>query len=171
MTAVARTSISGFFLEIEGNHDVTKAARFSADQVYRYNLTRIWDGSRGALVVIGLNPSTADATTDDPTIRRCIGFAKRERLGGLVMLNLFAFRATDPKRMRCADDPVGPDNDHAIREAVAANRRLGSVFVAAWGAHGSHLRRDAKVHAMIPDLKCFGVHKGRTSSASAVSAT
>jgi hypothetical protein len=67
------------------------------------------------MLIIGLNPSTADAISDDATIRRCVGLAKREGCGRLVMLNLFAFRATTPADMFAADDPVGPRNDRVIR--------------------------------------------------------
>jgi len=80
-----------------------------------------------------LNPSTADAERDDPTIRRCIGFAKRAGHGGVEILNLFAFRATAPKDLKAASDPVGPDNDRHL-EALFA--RHGHVL-AAWGAHGT----------------------------------
>jgi hypothetical protein len=75
-------------------------AAFSEDRRHRYELWRIWDRKVRKMVVIGLNPSTADETKNDPTIRRCINFAQRERCGGLVMLNLFGFRATDPKVMK-----------------------------------------------------------------------
>lgn len=77
---------------------------------YRYSLTREWD-ERPKMVFIGLNPSTADETVDDPTIRRCVNFAKRDGYGGLIMLNLFAWRATDPSELGKVEDPVGPRND------------------------------------------------------------
>jgi hypothetical protein len=156
---IARTRISGFMIEIESNGGTTSAARFSADQRYRYNLTRIWDGQQPALVVVGLNPSTADANIDDQTIRRCLGFAKREKLGGLVMLNLFALRSTDPKAMLRDEEPVGPENDVWIQHAVDVNRALGSTFVAGWGVHGSHLHRDEALRRLIPEMKCFGITK------------
>jgi hypothetical protein len=154
---VSRTVVRGFALEIEGNNAETRGARFSPDYQYRYSLWRTWNAAAPALVVIGLNPSTADATVDDPTIRRCIGFAKRERLGGLVMLNLFGLRATDPSVMLRHAAPIGPDNDRLIMEAVHANRLLGSVFVAAWGVHGAHMSRDHEMRGMVRGLKCFGV--------------
>jgi hypothetical protein len=86
---------------------------------------------------IGLNPSTADETEDDPTIRRCIGFAKRWGFDGMCMLNLFALRATDPNEMKRHPDPVGPDNDECLRRGV----HLFSKTVACWGVHGSHRNR------------------------------
>lgn len=110
-------------------------AVFSADTKYRYVLTREWDVSRTKLVVIGLNPSTATAEFDDPTIRRCMGFAKREGYGGLVMLNLFAYRATDPRDMaddgRAGVDIIGPLNDDVFMRSAT----LGRVMLAAWGAN------------------------------------
>lgn len=101
--------------------------------IYRYDLRRSW-GEPGFKVVnfIMLNPSTADASIDDPTIRRCIGFAKSWGYGGLVVTNLFAFRATDPMQLYHADDPIGSLNDEYIaRWAGGAN-----LVVAAWGALG-----------------------------------
>ena len=84
------------------------------DATYRYTLTRDCDMRGGALptlTIIGVNPSTATDTQDDPTIRRCIRFATDARYGYLQMLNLFAFRSTDVRRLAAADDPVGPHND------------------------------------------------------------
>jgi hypothetical protein len=103
-----------------------------------------------------LNPSTADEKEDDPTIRRCVNFAKRLGYGGAHMLNLFAYRATDPQEMKKAVDPVGPYNDR-ITKLYIADRH--NDFVAAWGIHGSYMGRDKVVAAMIPELLCFGVTK------------
>jgi hypothetical protein len=97
---------------------------------YRYLLgRRVGDGQRAALFVM-LNPSTADASEDDPTIRRCRRFARREGCGLLEVVNLFAYRVTDPVALRFVEDPVGSANDHFIEQAVA---RAGLVVVA-WGA-------------------------------------
>lgn len=81
---------------------------------------------------IMLNPSTADASQDDPTIRRCISFAKREGAGGLVVVNLYAFRATDPRQLLTAADPFGPQNASTLGYWLYSDRV--SVAVAAWGA-------------------------------------
>lgn len=119
-------------------------ATFSSCRTYRYTLSRSW--AAGPVVAfIGLNPSTADETTDDPTIRRCIGFARSWGFGGLLMLNLFAFRATDPKVMRAAPEPVGPGNNLALTDGANA----ASLVVAAWGTHGTHRARDAEVRKLL----------------------
>jgi hypothetical protein len=113
--------------------DGKAGAIFSPDRIYRYVLWRRWDDQLPAMNVIGLNPSTADETVDDPTIRRCIGFAKREGCGSMFMTNVFAYRSTNPHVL---SDPyvfpsaVGPDNDGFI-EKIAAHAQ---VVVAAWGA-------------------------------------
>jgi len=99
-------------------------------------------------MVIGLNPSTADEVNDDPTVRRCINYAKDWGFAELCMTNLFAFRSTDPKRMKSEDDPIGPDND---RNLVQLARDAG-VVVAAWGTHGAHLGRGLAVAKMIGNL-------------------
>lgn len=111
---------------------------------YRYALWRRWDPAGKYAVFIGLNPSTADAEHDDPTIKRCIDFAKRWGYSGLAMVNLFAFRATQPKDMMAAKDPVGPDNDKWLQHAS----KDAGVVVAAWGAGGGHLGRDQEVARM-----------------------
>ncbi len=86
---------------------------------YRYSLSRTWNESLQRIVFIGLNPSTADAQHDDPTVRRCIGFARRWGYGGLTLVNLFAYRTTEPAELKEVDDPVGLDNDRWIAEAQA----------------------------------------------------
>jgi hypothetical protein len=113
--------------------DPSKGAVFSDDQVYRYMLWRKWDPSSESLGWLMLNPSTADADRDDPTIRRCIDFAKRDGFGGIVVANLFALRSTDPSHLWTHPDPIGPENDDWII-------RVGSMccgnLVAAWGGTG-----------------------------------
>lgn len=127
---------------------------------YRYRLTRKWgEGKRCGFVM--LNPSTADAEQDDPTIRRCMGFARAWGCTELVVVNLFAFRATEPKDMLAADDPVGPNNmDHvkwAAEMVAGAGDRYGmppaGPMVCAWGAHGSFVGQDATVRGWI-EAKC-----------------
>lgn len=128
-------------------------ALFSPCRTYRYVLQREWGYTGVNAVFIGLNPSTADETKDDPTIRRCIGYAKAWHCDGLIMLNLFAFRATDPNVMRAAADPVGPDNDKWLK------RLCGFTAVAAWGTHGTYRNRENEVRALLPNLHCLKLTK------------
>jgi hypothetical protein len=131
-----------------------RGAQISPCGRYRYSLWRKW--KPGPLCTfIGLNPSTADATIDDPTIRRCIGFAKAWGYSGLMMLNLFAYRATKPGEMMAAADPVGPDNDEVLRDAGFNS----AIQIAAWGANGSFQGRDTTVRAMLPRLHCLQLTK------------
>lgn len=111
-------------------------AVISADQQYRYQLTRNMDdlcAQMGAprLPFLMLNPSTADAALDDPTIRRCKGFALRDGYSGIVVVNLYALRSTDPSNLWVHDDPVGPDNDRYLVEVAS----LHPAVVCAWGAN------------------------------------
>lgn len=105
---------------------------------------------------IGLNPSTADETEDDPTIRRCIGYAKRWGFQGMIMLNIFAFRATDPKEMMTASEPIGKRNNEVIRITSEDSHKV----VACWGIHGAYLNRDLKVQVLLRPILdrvfCFG---------------
>jgi hypothetical protein len=118
-------------------------------RTYRYSLWREWIGGDGYVLFIGLNPSTADETNDDQTIRRCIGFAKAWGFAGVCMANLFAFRATDPKVMMQAADPVGRDNDAWLRTLSDA----ASLVVGAWGVGGSYL-----VRWIVWGLRRAGIH-------------
>lgn len=104
-------------------------AIFSEDGRYRYILRRMDLGGSGLCVFIMLNPSTADAENDDPTIGRCISFAKAWGYNQLVVGNLFAYRATNPKEMRAVHDPVGPDNDVFLKGMVMC----ADLVVCAWG--------------------------------------
>lgn len=98
---------------------------------YRYHLWRVWDDERPILCFVMLNPSTANATEDDPTIRRCLGFAKRDGYGGISVRNLFALRATDPRQLVRVPDPVGPENQKHL--LACRNVSLLTRLVAAWG--------------------------------------
>ena len=136
-------------------NNIDGSAQFSDCGRYRYVLTRTWEPSGEALVVVGLNPSTADAATDDPTIRRCKRFAADWGFGGLVMVNLFALRATRPEVMLRDNAPVGPDNDQYLIDCAS---RAGRILVA-WGNEGAHLDRDIDVrHLLAPyaPLYCLG---------------
>lgn len=110
-----------------------RGAVLSACGTYRYRLWRRWSDILPTAIFIMLNPSTADAEEDDPTIRKCIGFAQRMSCGGLVVLNLFAYRATDPDACRRATDRRGPENDEHLRSALAMASASNLPVVAAWG--------------------------------------
>lgn len=139
--------------------DFQSGAKFSPCRVWRYSLWRIWDHEKPKAVFIGLNPSTADEQKNDPTIRRCIGFCKEWGYGSYYMLNLFGFRATDPKDMKSHKNPIGEGNDKEIRRI--SNR--GDLIVACWGANGGHLNRDLTVLKILKDddldVYCLGVTK------------
>ena len=120
---------------------------------YRYFLERAWSTSSDRMLVIGLNPSTADSTVDDATIRRCVGFAKGMGYAGLFMANLFALRSTDPKALPKHPDPIGPQND----EWIAKLYDRATIAVAAWGNWGNLQQRGDEIRRRYPGLQCFGV--------------
>jgi len=121
---------------------LSSGAVISSCADYRYLLWRTWDDTKQPLVYIMLNPSTADADQDDPTIRKCVGFARRLGFGGIQVLNLFAYRATDPTTLKRARYPVGPDNDAVIYARLTALRLSeGGYVICAWGAHARGLVR------------------------------
>lgn len=117
---------------------------------YRYRLWRRW-GDGSALVFIMLNPSTANEEEDDPTIRKCIGFAKALGHGAIEVVNLYAYRATDPKDLKAAGYPVGPSNDDHIRSVVNIHGNDHNL-ICAWGANARGLSRPTDVKGMIHDI-------------------
>lgn len=139
--------------------EVERGAELSPCLRYRYRLWRRW-GEGAPLVFCMLNPSTADALEDDPTIRRCIGFARRDGYAGIEVVNLFALRATDPAALAAADDPVGPMNNGIL---LGVARRAGLV-VAAWGAHRAARERQhvalAAFEAVGARVLCLGATRG-----------
>jgi hypothetical protein len=126
---------------------------------YRYLLLRSWDVYAQHVLFIMLNPSTADACQDDPTIRRCISFARQWRYGGIAVVNLFALRSTDPRELLRAVDPIGHENDAHIVRAVERS----SLIVAAWGTRGALKGRDKQVIQLIQEIRkplyCVGLTK------------
>lgn len=129
---------------------------------FRYHLWRRWNPDLPTMVWVMLNPSTADATADDPTIRRCIGFAKREGCGGISVRNVFALRATDPAELAKHPDPFGPENEAYLLHA--RNVSLLTVMVLGWGAKLTDRRlreyyRRAEVCCVVNQPYCFGTTK------------
>jgi len=118
---------------------------------YRYSLTRVWDAALPNITFVLLNPSTADATQLDPTLRRCVSFAAREGFGGMVVLNLYAFRSPYPRAMKAAADPVGPDNDRVLAAATG-------TVVAGWG-NNAHPSRVVHALTLLPRLHALSVTK------------
>jgi len=129
-----------------------KGALFSDDRTYRYVLWRTWDSDLPHVTFIGLNPSTADEVEDDPTIRRCINFAKYwGDYGGIYMLNLFAFRATNPKEMKKTRLPIGHDNLNYMLYYFSRS----ALIIPAWGNNGTHRNEDKKLMDIIKSSRVF----------------
>jgi hypothetical protein len=135
-----------------------KNATIDPSQQYRYSLTRGWDTEKPKVVFIMLNGSTADAANDDPTLRRCISFAKDWGYGSLEVVNLFGYRTTLPSELKRAEYPVGPENDKYI---VAAIKKAQTVVVA-WGTHGIYLKRNYKVIQLLAEHNVRPLCLGKT---------
>lgn len=137
--------------------DALSEAVYSDCETYRYLLTRVWDPGPKALFVM-LNPSTATEVQNDPTVERCERRARALGFGAFRVTNIFAYRATDPKVMRAAANPVGPGNDAAILASVG----WADSIVCAWGNHGLHLDRGEKVEALLRGAGARLTHLGLT---------
>jgi len=123
----------------KGRHIVARNATIEGP--YRYSLARMWHRSRPVATFVMLNPSTADHLEDDPTVTRCMKWARSWSCGGLLVVNLFAFRATDPADLhqahKAGTDVVGPRNDVCVRAAGLVATGSGGLVVVAWGAHAA----------------------------------
>lgn len=126
--------------------DADSVAVYSPCEKYRYLLTRVWNPAGPKALFVMLNPSTATEFQNDPTVERCERRARALGYGAFRVTNIFAYRATDPKVMRAQADPVGPDNDAAIRDSALdwADR-----IICAWGTHGAHLDRGTQVESLL----------------------
>ena len=125
--------------------DAPSTATYSDDEKYRYQLTRIWQPGAPRVSFVMLNPSTATERQNDPTVERCERRARALGFGGFRVTNIFAWRATDPRDMRNAADPIGPENDAAIVEAA----KWADQVICAWGTHGAFMDRGAAVAALL----------------------
>lgn len=133
-----------------GFDGITRNAYLSTDLRYRYLLHRRWGyGDRMAWIM--LNPSTADSDIDDPTIVRCMGFARRWGFSGMVVVNRFALRSTDPDQLMASSDPFGPDNGQWLN--ILPNYQL---VVAAWGSHKAVRKLNPPLPAV--ELQCLAVN-------------
>lgn len=156
--------ITGVYVDAVVEGGIAKLAVISDCETFRYALMRVWDMDLPLLIFVMLNPSTATARLDDPTIRRCMGFARRDGYGGIIVVNLFAFRSPSPEVMKAAADPIGPLNtrilQHAFEYAVTQNADV----IAGWGVHGDFKDQDYAVvqQAEITGViaKCLGKSKG-----------
>ncbi len=128
------------------------------DGNYRYLLRRKWDENAAQITFVMLNPSTADANQDDPTLRKCIHFAKSFSCGSLEVVNLFAYRATNPHELKKVADPVGSRNNCYIELAI----RRADLIIVAWGTKGIFQKRNQEVLNLISNKKslhCLGLTK------------
>jgi hypothetical protein len=128
-------------------------AEFSEDRVFRYTLERVWwpTPNQHQVAFIGLNPSTADEQQDDPTVRRCIRYAKKWGYSGMVMLNIFAIRGTDPRILRSPRDIKGPLNDHHIARII--QRAETQLVIGCWGNWGELHGRGKDVIGLVKSAR------------------
>lgn len=131
---------------------MTYGTTFSDDRRHRFTLHRPLGGERGLLVFVGLNPSTADARVDDPTVRRCIRYGRDWGYSDLIVLNVFSVRSTDPTKLYKMKRPNREENDLLIEHYC----RAADLVVAAWGVHGTHRGRAAEVLSILQ--ACGGVY-------------
>lgn len=148
---ITRTHIKG---------DAPSTAIYSDCESYRYSLTRTWDEGAGRVMFVMLNPSTATEVQNDPTVERCERRARTLGYGAFRVTNIFAWRETDPKKMRAVHDPVGPGNDAAILEGAA----WADAVVAGWGTHGAHMNRGPQVADLLLGAGCRLHHLGLTQA-------
>lgn len=139
---ITRTHIKG---------DAPSTAVYSDCERYRYSLTRTWDEGQGKVLFVMLNPSTATEVQNDPTVERCERRARTLGFGAFRVTNIFAWRDTDPKKMRKATEPIGPENDRTIADGC----QWADSIIAAWGTNGEHMGRGPAVGKL---LKTTGQH-------------
>jgi hypothetical protein len=138
---------------------VLSNAVYSRCEKYRYSLTRIWNEGLQKITFIMLNPSTATEIQNDPTVERCEQRARSLGYGSFRVCNIFAWRDTDPKKMKLAYNPIGEFNDQVILESCL----WADLILCAWGTHGNHLDRDqdllSKIYITKKDLYHLGLSK------------
>lgn len=122
-------------------------ASYDSTETWRFRLSRVWNPKLPRCAFVMLNPSTATEEVLDPTVTRCVKFAKSWGYGALEVVNIFAYRATRPADMKAFDSPVGLANDDAITSAA----RAADLVLAAWGNHGAHLGRGMDVRALLTE--------------------
>lgn len=139
---------------------IDRWATFDPTGHYRYRLGRCWQPTAPALALVMLNPSRADAHREDPTLRRCLQFARRWGFGRLVVVNLFAYCSPHPAVLGQVSDPIGPDNDRWLSQTAAE----ATTLMLAWGNQGSLLHRDRHVLALLAPhhTRCYCLGRNRT---------
>jgi len=145
-------------LKPQPNHAITRHAAFSRCKTYRYSLERVWESKAPLkrVVFIGLNPSTADHRVDDPTIRRCMGFAQSWGFNALSVVNLFAYRTPYPDELKKAIDPIGPYNVTHLGKII----RQADLAIACWGKDGSWMKQDVRLARRFGNkLRCLAINK------------
>ena len=141
----------------ESTHSV---AIYSACEKYRYSLTRVWNPKGPRVMFVMLNPSTASEVQNDPTVERCERRARHLGYGAFRVTNIFAWRATDPRKMRAASEPIGPQNKETLTEGGA----WADHIIAAWGVHGSHLDQGPRVAKDLAQMSVPLFHLGLTKA-------
>ncbi|MCY4304614.1 MAG: DUF1643 domain-containing protein [Aestuariivita sp.] len=141
-------------------NDTESIAVYSNCERYRYKLSRVWENKKQTAMFVMLNPSTATEKKNDPTVERCERRARLLGFGAFIVTNIFAWRDTDPQKMRAAADPVGPANDKEILKCAADSDKI----IAAWGTHGAFLQRGSRVECLLRsngfDLFHLGLSQG-----------
>lgn len=140
---------------VEHGETLHRQSHFSRCGHYRYALWRQWGHGSDYALIIGLNPSTDPIDQDNPTVRRCVSFARAWGYSGVCVANLFAWCAVEPAALLAADAPIGPRNDFWLRRLHAG----ASVTVAAWGNHGQHLDRGQLVRRLLPGMQILRINR------------
>ena len=148
---ITRTHVKG---------DAPSTAVYSPCERYRYSLTRIWDDTGRRVNFVMLNPSTATEVQNDPTVERCERRARALGYGSFAVTNIFAWRDTDPRALKRAEEPVGPENDAVILERAD----WADDVIAAWGAHGTHRDRGQAVQDLLRNHVDRLFHLGLTKA-------
>ncbi len=151
-------SMTSLHLRQNNVDGIEYGAIFDVSSRYRYSLWRGWSADHPRIAFILLNPSTADEHRNDPTIRRCIGFARAWNFGSIEVVNLFAYRATDYRELFKASEPVGAENNRFLIQAVERS----STIVLGWGTKGMFISRDRQVMSLLTgrnNLYCLGFTK------------
>lgn len=140
--------------------DTRSVVTYSDCEKYRYALTRTWDPGGSRLLIVMLNPSKADEIANDPTVARCERRARAMGYGALRVVNIFAWRDTDPMQMRKRRWPIGPENDAVLNEGAV----WADMILAAWGVHGDHRGRGPSVAQTLAESGKTLTHLGLTKA-------